>query len=92
MQDTGMDRVRIRVKSVAGECQAGHKAGDEIIVDNVSLSGYLCPHALHSLWPFVLTLQMRGKFAWGDGDGAVIACPDGENLAVFEISRVKEGQ
>jgi len=92
MNDSGMDKVKIRVRSIAGECQAGHKIGEEILVDNVTLSAYLCPHALHSLWPFVLTLQMRGKFPWGDGDSAVIACPDGENLAVFEIRRVTEGE
>jgi uncharacterized repeat protein (TIGR04076 family) len=91
MQDSGMDKVSIRVKSIAGECQAGHKIGEEIIVENVNLSGYLCPHALHSLWPFVMTLQMRGKFPWGDGHSTLIACPDGENLVVFEVSRIREG-
>ncbi len=90
MENTGMDKVRIRVKSVAGECQAGHKTGEEIIVDNVTLSGYLCPHALHSLWPYIMVLQMRGKFPWGDGDSTTIACPDGDNLAIFEISRLEE--
>jgi len=90
MEDTGIDKVRIKVLSIAGECQACHQVGQEVIVDNVTLSGYICPHALVSLWPYVLVLQNRGKFPWGDGDSTIIACPDGENLARFEVARLKE--
>lgn len=90
MSDTGMDKVKITVQSIAGECQAGHCVGQSIVVDNVSLSGYLCPEALHSLWPFVQVLRFRGKFPWGDEDGVQIACPDAENLVRFDVRRVKE--
>jgi uncharacterized repeat protein (TIGR04076 family) len=90
MEDTGMDKVRITVKSIAGECQAGHCVGQEIVVDNVTLSGYLCPEALHSIWPWVQVLRFRGKFPWGDEDGVEIACPDAGNLVVFDVRRIKE--
>ncbi len=89
MDDNGMDRVKITVLSIAGECQAGHCVGQEIIVDNLTLSGYLCPEAQHSLWPWVQVLRFRGQFPWGDPDGVTLACPDGENLVRFEVRRIK---
>jgi uncharacterized repeat protein (TIGR04076 family) len=88
MDDTGMDKVKITVKSIKGCCQAEHCVGQEIIVDNVHLSGYLCPEALHSMWPWVQALRFRGKFPWGDEDGITIACPDGENLVLFDVRRI----
>jgi len=89
-EDSGMDKVRIKVESIAGECQAGHCVGQAIIVDNVNLSGYLCPDALHSIWPWVQALRFRGKLPWGDEDGILIACPDAVNLVRFDVRRVRE--
>lgn len=90
MTTSGMDQVGIRISSIAGECQAGHYVGEKILIDNVTLSGYLCPHALHSLWPYVITLQMGGKFTWGDGDCTDIACPDAQNRVIFNVYRIRE--
>lgn len=90
MADNGMDRVKITVLSIDGECQAGHCVGQEVIVDNVTISGYLCPEALHSIWPWVQVLRFRGRFPWGDEDGVQIACPDAANLVRFDVRRIKE--
>jgi uncharacterized repeat protein (TIGR04076 family) len=90
MAEDGLDKVKITVQSVTGYCQAGHCIGQEIIVDNITLSAYLCPHALHTLWPYVQVLQYGGKFPWGDKDGIAIACPDPDNLVRFNLRRVKE--
>lgn len=90
MEDAGTDKVKITVQSIEGECQACHEVGQEIIVDGINLSGYICPHAMMSLWPFVLVLHNRGKFPWDDGDSTIIACPDGTNLVRFEIHRIRE--
>lgn len=90
MEDTGMDKVKITVKSIDGQCQAGHCVGETIVVDNLLLSGYLCPEALHVLWPFVQVLRFRGKFPWGDEDGIQVPCPDAENLVRFEVRRMKD--
>jgi uncharacterized repeat protein (TIGR04076 family) len=85
-----MDKVKITVKSIKGECQAGHCPGQEYILDNFKLSGNLCPDAFNSLWPYIQVLRFGGKYPWGDEDGVSIACPDPDNLAVFDIRRIKE--
>jgi uncharacterized repeat protein (TIGR04076 family) len=86
----GMDKVKITVKSIKGECSAGLKIGQEIVVDGYQIDGYICPYALNSLWPFVNALSFKGKFPWGDEDGLTLACPDAENLTVFDVRRMKE--
>ncbi len=90
MEDTGMDKVKITVTSIRGFCQAGHCPGQEIVLNNVILSGYLCPDALHSIWPYVQVLRFKGKFPWGDPDGIQAVCPDPDNLVRFDIRRIKQ--
>lgn len=86
----GMDRVRVTVKSIKGECHAGLRLGQEVIFDGYNIEGYICPYALYSMWPYINALIFKGKFPWGDGEGLVLACPDADNLAVFDIRRIKE--
>jgi len=86
----GMDRVRITVKSIRGECSAGLKVGQEITFDGYTFDGSICPYALYSLFPYITTLSFKGKFPWGDGDGLTFACPDADNQTIFEIRRIRE--
>ena len=86
--EQGMDRIRIKVRSIDGDCSAGHFVGEEILVDNLKLSSYVCPEALYAMWPMIQVLKFKGQLPWGDPDGIVVSCPDAGNLVRFEIRRV----
>ena len=82
--------VRVKVISQKGHCEAGHKVGDEWLVGEKTPQG-MCIFALASLFPFMTPLMFDGAFPWEkDADKTTVACPDGENPVIFEISRVKD--
>jgi uncharacterized repeat protein (TIGR04076 family) len=83
-------KVRIKVISQKGSCEAGHKVGDEWLVGEKTPGG-LCLFAFSSLSPSLQVLMYGGSFPWEkDPDKTTIACPDGENPVIFEISRVRD--
>ncbi|MBI4331355.1 MAG: TIGR04076 family protein [Chloroflexi bacterium] len=76
-----------RVVSQKGTCAAGHKAGDEFVIGQVTPHG-LCAWAHYTLFPFAQVLQFGGVFPWeADPDRAMVACPDPGNPVVFELRR-----
>jgi uncharacterized repeat protein (TIGR04076 family) len=84
-----MDRIIAKVISQKGTCAAGHKVGDEFLIDAVKTPGGMCPWAFVTLWPFAQPLQYGGAFPWEkDPTKAKVACPDPDNPVVFELRRV----
>jgi uncharacterized repeat protein (TIGR04076 family) len=81
-----------RVIRQEGHCGAGHKVGDEVTFDGLTVQGKVCIHALYSLLPKVFAMRYGATFPWlADPDVATHACPDAANPVVFEIRRVRAG-
>ena len=83
-------KVKVKVISQKGTCEAGHKVGDEWVVGEKTPPG-LCIFAFNSLLPSIMPLMFGGSFPWEkDADKTTAACPDPGNPVVFEISRVRD--
>jgi uncharacterized repeat protein (TIGR04076 family) len=79
-----------RVIQQKGHCDAGHKVGDEVIFDGLSVQGKICISALYSFLPKVFAMHYGAEFPWlDDPDVSTHACPDALNPVVFEIRRVR---
>jgi uncharacterized repeat protein (TIGR04076 family) len=82
-------RIVARVISQKGTCEAGHKLGDEFIIDPARTPHGICPWALYTLFPFAEVLQFGGVFPWEKDPGKTrVACPDPDNPVVFELKRL----
>ncbi len=80
-----------RVIRQEGHCAAGHKVGDEVVFDGLTVRGQICISALYSILPKVFAMRYGAQFPWlEDPDVATHACPDAWNPVVFEIRRVRE--
>jgi len=85
-----ISKVVAKVISQKGSCDAGHKVGDEWIIENKTPEG-ICLSAFCALIPNVRTLRFGGSFPWeADPDATTVACPDANNPVVFELRRVRE--
>ena len=83
-----MTRIIARVISQKGFCEAGHRLGDEFIIDPAKTPGGVCPWALYTLFPFAQVLQFGGAFPWEKDPGQTrVACPDPDNPVIFELQR-----
>jgi uncharacterized repeat protein (TIGR04076 family) len=83
-------KVRVRVVSQKGSCEAGHKLGDQWIIGDKTPEG-LCPFALNALMPLVTPLMFGASFPWEkEPDMTTAACPDADNPVVFELRRLPE--
>lgn len=74
--------VVIKVKQVKGKCECGHKSGQKF---DPPFTG-ICPYALHTLWPYILTKRFDGKIPWEKNNKVRISCPNPDDLVVFELS------
>ncbi|MCK5347506.1 MAG: TIGR04076 family protein [Candidatus Heimdallarchaeota archaeon] len=91
----GKYKVEVIVKSQKGSCYVGHKVGEKILYDGLSLKGEICASALNTLWPIIFSMHHGVIFPWsvketGSEDMTCEACPDAENPVVFELRRLKE--
>ena len=68
-----------RVESQKGSCEAGHRIGDEFIIDPARTPAGMCPWAFYTLFPFA-----------EDPARTRVACPDPDNPVVFELRRMDE--
>ena len=83
--------VSVKVISVKGTCDGGHKPGDEWIIKGDKTPGGICMGAFNSLFPEARVLAFGGLFPWStDPDTTQIACPDGKNPVVFELKRLQK--
>lgn len=90
-------KVRVTVKEIRGKCEAGFKAGDEILFigDNVikGQSEIKCIYGINAIWPLIHTLAYGGKipkaspFYNEKEDAFVGCCPDSDNPVIFKIKR-----
>jgi uncharacterized repeat protein (TIGR04076 family) len=89
-------RLILEVKEVRGNCAAGYKAGDKIVIEGGSIvsgrSGNVCLYALGALLPY-LTVAYR-KTPEDDWINLVreLQCPDPINTVVFKVLREKPGE
>ena len=82
-----MSIVIARVISQKGTCEAGHRVGDEFVIDQKAPPG-LCSWAFYTLFPFAEVLQFGGSFPWEkDPNKTTVACPDPANPVIFELRR-----
>ena len=78
------------VTRVKGHCECGHKVGDKFELSGYSADG-LCGFFYHDLYPYILMLQLGGKFPkeWGppgwDGKVSVYDCMDIPNALRMEL-------
>ena len=83
-----MTKIIARVISQKGECEAGHKVGDEFVIGQTTPDG-MCSWAFHTLFPFAEPLQFGATFPWEkDPSKAKVACPDADNPVIFELRKV----
>jgi uncharacterized repeat protein (TIGR04076 family) len=83
-------KVRARVISQKGHCEAGHQVGDSWLVGEKTPQG-ICIFAFASLLPFITPLMYGGEFPWEkDPDRTTAVCPDPDNPVVFELRRERD--
>lgn len=84
-------KVKLRVKSVKGDCAAGHKEGDVIVYEDpcvcVQNGGKICLYALSAFVPY-LTAYGR-ETASDDWVNSLtqLQCPDATNTVLFAVER-----
>jgi uncharacterized repeat protein (TIGR04076 family) len=83
-------KVSIEVISQEGTCEAGHKVGDRWIIGDTTPEG-ICTFAFSALMPCITPLMFGGSFPWEeDPEMTTVACPDPDNLTVFEVRRLPQ--
>ena len=83
----------LKVIKQEGTCTAGHKIGDEVIInfDENKIEGKVCLHALYSVLPKVFAMAYGAEFPWlEDRDVSTHACPDAWNPLVYEVRRIRK--
>lgn len=86
-----MYRIILQVKDVKGDCAAGYKIGDKIVMEKGSIisekSSNVCLYAIGALLPY-LTVAYR-KVPEDDWINLVevLQCPDPVNTVVFRVLR-----
>jgi uncharacterized repeat protein (TIGR04076 family) len=81
--------IEVKVKSMKGTCDFGHKIGDTIKFDGKKIIGQICYSSLLMLLPDVYAMRHGAEFPWEKNDGVIEkVCPDPENPVIFEIKRI----
>ena len=84
--------VKITLISQLTKCPAGHKVGDEFIVERYTPGG-ICMGAFASLLPFITTLRFGGSFPWEESpDEGTFCCPDPKVVNTFRLERIIPAQ
>ena len=91
------EKVILKIVSVKGTCNAGHREGQEFDLSNEFTLGIrkdgkaLCPSAFHAAFPYYRILRFGGVLPWeSNKDLAHVACPDPFNPVIMELRRAKE--
>jgi len=80
-------RVKIRVVSQTGTCEAGHKVGDEWTAGGLCPCN-MCSWAFNTVFPYLQVLMCNGSFPWEkDPKRCTVACGDPASPVVFELFR-----
>ena len=83
-----LNDVRIKVVSQKGKCRWGHKVGDEWIVKNNKTPEGICLSAFQVLIPNIRLFMTDGSIPWAISEAHAMACPDPNNIVVFELKRL----
>lgn len=88
-----MYRVILEVKEVRGECAAGYKVGDKLVIEEPSIisseSSNVCLYALGALLPYLTALYRDTPEEDWINQIDELQCPDPINTVKFRISRQK---
>ena len=88
-KDPGLGKkIKAEVVGLKGQCNAGHKVGDQFDVSCWNTGG-MCGFLYHAIFPTLQVMQFDGSYPWGT-DEAVVNCPDSYNLLTIKLWRVKE--
>jgi len=80
--------VEVTVKRVKGKCSVGHKVGDKVIFDGLSVKGNICSSALATFVPTLYAFMWGAEFPWDKSrDVTTVPCVDEKNQVVFELKR-----
>jgi uncharacterized repeat protein (TIGR04076 family) len=80
--------IKITLVSQIKNCPAGHKVGDQWIIERYTPEG-MCLGAFNSLLPFITTLRFGGSFPWEKiPDSGTFCCPDPEVVNTFRVERI----
>jgi uncharacterized repeat protein (TIGR04076 family) len=86
-------KVILEVKNVKGECAAGYKAGDKIVLDgfliNTKESCNVCLYAMGALLPYLTVLHRETSEEDWINQIKALQCPDPSNTVIFTIRREK---
>lgn len=86
-----MYRIILQVKDVKGDCAAGYKIGNKIVIEKGSIisekSSNVCLYAIGALLPY-LTVAYRkvSEYDWINLV-EVLQCPDPVNTVIFRVLR-----
>lgn len=90
-----MQRVKITVESIAGECAAGCRAGDVFYYDDGSITvpvggTQLCAYGLCALIPYLAGYARTAADEDWIGGLERLQCPDPVNKVVYRLEKVQE--
>ena len=90
-------KVVLRIVSVQGTCNAGHKVGQEFDLSKEFTLGYredgkaLSLRPFHAVFPSWRVLRFGGELPWEENkDLAHVACPDPVNPLIMELRRIRD--
>ncbi|MEW6263123.1 MAG: TIGR04076 family protein [Thermodesulfobacteriota bacterium] len=84
-QDAGFKHLVAEVVSMKGECSAGHKVGDRILLGCWDTGG-LCGFFYHDIFPSLSVLQFGGRYPWSEEE-VVLECPDRQVAVTLKVRR-----
>ena len=84
-------KITVKVVSMKGSCAAGHKIGDEWVIEGDHTPAGMCMYAYNSLFPFTQVLSLGGTLPWEpDPDITNVSCTNAAHPVIFEVRRVPE--
>jgi len=83
--------LHIVIKSVCGKCDMNHHAGEEFYIRDMKTPAGICMGAFGSILPVASMMMFGGGYPWRDDQSRVtVACQDGANPVLFEITRIEK--
>lgn len=83
-------KIMVRVASQKGTCAAGHKVGDEWVIEGDHTPAGICLYAFDSLFPFTQVLTLGGTIPWEpDPNVTTVSCTNAERPVIFELRKVR---
>ncbi len=82
-------KVRVKIKSINGECPMKFKVGQTWVIDKKTPGG-MCQSAYNALYSALRVFRFGGRHPWDkNSDVTRVACPDPDNQVIFELKRLK---